>query len=367
MPQHTRAAIFHQPNRPLELVDLPLPESVPPGGALCRVLLSTICGSDLHTMAGRRREPAPLILGHEIVGEIVALGDGLTTDGFGQPLAVGDRVSWTIAASCGTCRNCGRGLPQKCAALRKYGHNGLRDGHALSGGYAGHVQLWPGTTAFRVPETIPTPAAAPANCALATAVHAFEKATPQAGESVLILGAGLFGLSLAALAKEKGMGPILVADVRESRLAKAKAFGATGTLDLARTPPEEALDQLLDCTDGQGPRVVFEVCGQPKTAAWAVETMDLGGRLVVAGMVMPGTAFAVEGNRLARRCLSIHGIHNYAPCHLGTALRFLARGDHAALFAGAVGETFPLVAIGDAVAAARRGHALRIGVAPECG
>jgi putative phosphonate catabolism associated alcohol dehydrogenase len=316
-------------------------------------------------MAGRRREPAPLILGHETVGEIVALGDGLTADGFGQALAVGNRVSWTIAASCGTCRNCGRGFPQKCASLRKYGHTCLHDGHPLTGGYAGHVQLWPGTTVFRIPESVSTPAAAPANCALATAVHAFEEATPEAGEGVLILGAGLFGLSLAALAKEKGMDPILVADVRQSRLAKAEAFGATATLDLAKTPPEEALHRLLEHTNGQGPQVVFEVCGQPRTAAWAVEAMDLGGRLIVAGMVMPGTAFAVEGNRLARQCLTIHGIHNYAPRHLGEALRFLEREDHAELFAEAVEERYPLAEIGDAVAAARSGQALRVGVVPQ--
>lgn len=361
----TRAAVFHAADAPLELADFPLPRELPPGAALCRVLLSTICGSDLHTIAGRRREPAPLILGHETVGRIVALGEGLETDGFGDPLTVGDRVTWTIAASCGTCRNCLRGYPQKCASLRKYGHSCLHDGEPLSGGYAGHIVLWPGTTLFRVPPRLPAAAVAPANCALATAVHAVETANPQPGESVLILGAGLFGLSLAALARERGAGAVLVADVRADRLAAAADFGATATLDLGQLELPIAREQLLEHTCGHGPQVVFEVCGQAEIAQWALENMDLGGRLLIAGMVSPGPALALEGNRLTRQCLTVQGIHNYAPRHLAEAIRFLCRRNHDELFATTLGELFPLRNINEAVAAARNGRSLRVGIIPE--
>lgn len=363
-PVHTRAAVFHKAGLPLELADFPLPCELPPGAALCKVLLATICGSDLHTIDGRRQEPAPLILGHEIVGKIVALGEGLDTDGFGDPLAVGDRVSWTIAASCGNCRNCRRGYPQKCAALRKYGHACLHEGEPLTGGYAGHIVLWPGTTIFRLPSRIPTAAAAPANCALATAVHAIETASPQPGESVLVLGAGLFGLSLAALAKERGAGTILVADVRADRLAEAEAFGATATLDLGQLDLPSARERLLEATGGHGPQVAFEVCGQADVAQWALENLDIGGRLLVAGMVAPGPALALEGNRLTRQCLTVQGIHNYAPRHLAEAIRFLCRRNHADLFAATLGEIFPLERIHEAVAAARNAPCLRIGIVP---
>lgn len=127
-----------------------------------------------------------------------------------------------------------------------------------------------------------------------------------------------------------------------------------------------ATQRLRSLTDGHGPQVAFEVCGQPHLASWALDSMDIGGRLLVAGMVMPGTVFPVEGNQLTRRCLTVRGIHNYAPRHLAEALRFLSRQDHARLFAETVGAVFPLSRIQEAIAAARSGDCLRIGVVPTC-
>ena len=106
LPATARAAVYRGPHLPLEPAELPLPDRVGPGAALCRVLVSTICGSDLHTVHGRRTEPAPSILGHESVGVVVRAGKGLV-DGWGEPLPEGTRVSWTIMACCGSisCRN----------------------------------------------------------------------------------------------------------------------------------------------------------------------------------------------------------------------------------------------------------------------
>jgi alcohol dehydrogenase len=106
------AAIFHETGRELEMRQLARPE---PGGAevLVRVLGCTLCGSDLHTFDGRRDTPVPTILGHEIVGEISALGDAAPArDLAGNDLRIGDRVTWSIVANCGDCFFCRRGLPQ---------------------------------------------------------------------------------------------------------------------------------------------------------------------------------------------------------------------------------------------------------------
>src|SRR5262245_4908195 len=96
-----RAALFHGPGRSLELTRHPVPE---PRGAevLVRVTCCTLCRSDLHTHAGRRPAPTPIVLGHEIVGRIKAFGpDAVRTNLRGETLAPGDRVTWTLAASCG--------------------------------------------------------------------------------------------------------------------------------------------------------------------------------------------------------------------------------------------------------------------------
>src|SRR5689334_9209261 len=130
----TRAMVFTGAGEPLQPRDFHLPE---PQGEEIRVQVTccTLCGSDLHTFAGHRTTPTPTILGHEIIGTISAFGpDAEPKDYHGVPLHLGDRVTWSLAASCGDCFYCENDLPQKCERLFKYGHEALRPGHELSGG-----------------------------------------------------------------------------------------------------------------------------------------------------------------------------------------------------------------------------------------
>lgn len=103
MEKNLKAALFSEAGKPMELIDHKLSGKVDSGYVVCKVIMSTICGSDLHTISGRRMEPAPLILGHEIIGEILELGEGIHRDGFGDTVAIGDRISWSVMASCGNC------------------------------------------------------------------------------------------------------------------------------------------------------------------------------------------------------------------------------------------------------------------------
>ena len=117
-----RSAEFTGPERPLERVGYPTPEPRA-GEVLVRVTCCTLCRSDLHTHAGRRTEPLPAILGHEIVGTIAAFGPGTPrTDFRGTPADIGTRVTWAVAVGCGACFFCTDGLPQKCETPFKYGH-----------------------------------------------------------------------------------------------------------------------------------------------------------------------------------------------------------------------------------------------------
>ncbi len=107
------AAVMTASKHDLELIQYPLPD-VGSGCILVRVKCCTICGSDLHTWLGRRSAPTPIILGHEIVGEIVELGDGVTYDSGDRPLKIGDRITWTIMDNCGKCYYCReKGLTMK--------------------------------------------------------------------------------------------------------------------------------------------------------------------------------------------------------------------------------------------------------------
>ena len=113
------ACLFRGTGKALELEPVPIPHPGPQE-AVVTVECCTLCGSDLHTVSGRRSAATPLILGHEILGRIVSVGPGLR-DHRGRPLQIGDRVTWSICVSCGECFFCRAGIPQKCKSLLKYG------------------------------------------------------------------------------------------------------------------------------------------------------------------------------------------------------------------------------------------------------
>jgi threonine dehydrogenase-like Zn-dependent dehydrogenase len=117
-------------------------------------------------------------------------------------------------------------------------------------------------------------------------------------------------------------------------------------------------------TDGRGADVAFEVCGQAEAVENALETLRTGGRYLIAGMVMPGRQFTLEGNQVTRKTLAIKGIHNYRGDHLGKSLEFLAAFASSYPYDEIVGRTFPLEKINDAVAEAAKGESIRIAVRP---
>ncbi len=364
MPRTTcRAAVFVEAGKPLEIRRFELPEIMEPGSALCKVTMSTICGSDLHTISGRRVEPAPSILGHEIIGEIAALGHGLDHDSFGEELRVGDRVSWSIMASCGQCFYCKLDLPQKCEHLRKYGHLCCDNPPHLTGGYAEYIYLFPGTAIFKVPDSIPDEIATPANCALSTVVNAAETISINRRESVLIQGAGLLGLNLIALASEAGARNVIVTDISEGRLKLASNFGAHCCLDVKQSSSEDVLSEINRRTDGHGVDVALEVCGEKNVITQAVDALRIGGRYLIAGMVMPGSYLGLDGNQVTRKCLTIKGIHNYKPEHLGVALQFLETHWQKYPFDRLVGAEYPLDEINKAISAAASGEHVRVALA----
>ena len=157
-----RAVVFEKPGRPLVMREFPVPD-LGPGEALVRISCCTVCGSDLHTFRGDRETAVPTVLGHEIVGVVASLAsDSPPVDVAGVPLRVGQRVVWSVAASCGQCFFCTHELPQKCSSLFKYGHEPLAPGRELCGGFAELCLLVRGTVVVPVPGVLSDLVAAPA-------------------------------------------------------------------------------------------------------------------------------------------------------------------------------------------------------------
>ena len=334
------AQIFDGPNHPLRCENLPLPDTLAPGEVLVEIGLATICGSDLHTLSGLRTEPTPLILGHEAIGRIVAS----QRPGF----SLDDRVSWTIADSCGTCVPCTEHrLPEKCAALFKYGHATTTDGSGLNGCYATHLLIRPGTHIAKVADHLPDSAVAPVNCALATAVNAIA-VLPTPCNRVLVQGAGLLGLYTCALLAERGTEQIYCTDIDADRLALSTEFGA---IPMTEPPPEE-----LDA--------VFEVAGNADLIPSGIAALRPGGTYIFVGMVHPNTQLELTGEQIIRKCLTIRGVHNYSPHHLDEALAFLARTADHYPYSSLVSTPFALAELAQAIALAETRQHIRVAIAP---
>ena len=237
------------------------------------------------------------------------------------PLEIGDRVTWSVAASCGSCFFCRRGLPQKCETLFKYGHETTARS-ALSGGLAEYCHLASGTAIVKVPDSLSDHAACPANCATATVAGALRIAAGCAGKSVLIHGAGMLGLTTAAMAATQGATTITVTDLSEPRLARARDFGATDTVHIGEDPAvlPGAIRQL---TGGRGVDLAFEMSGSPTAIEQSIDLLRVGGQLVLVGSVLPTRAARLFPEQIVRKVLRIDGVHNYTPDDLVAAVEFL--------------------------------------------
>ena len=272
MKSTARAITFHGPGRALETIEFALPK-LQAGEVLVKVSCSTLCGSDLHTYHGDRGTPCPTILGHEILGVVAELPAGAPVlDHFGMPLEIGARVTWGIAASCGDCFFCRHELPQKCATLFKYGHQQITDAHPLSGGMAEYCHLAAGTPVFRVPESLPDTVACPANCATATVAAALRVAGQHSEGTLLIHGAGMLGLTAAAMARWQGYRDVIVIDVNPQRLSRATEFGATHVVAAGET--DSSLDDTVEATTaGRGVDVAIDVSGAPAAMRQGMEAL----------------------------------------------------------------------------------------------
>ena len=353
MTDHALAQIFDGPGQPLRYERISLPPRLRPGEALLAVDLATICGSDLHTTGGRRQQPTPAVLGHEGVGRVAAS----ERDG----LRAGERVSWSIADSCGQCRFCrGHHLPEKCLHLFKYGHADLDDGCGLNGAYATHLLLRPGTAAVPVPGEIPDAVAATANCALSTAVNSVEQ-VPEGSASALVQGAGLLGIYACALLRERGL-RVLCSDPLPERRDLAGRFGAVG-LDPA-ADPEERRERVLELAP-DGVDAVLEMSGETPAVAAGLDLVRTGGTYVLVGMVHPDSDLAgITGERIVFKCLTIRGVHNYSPRHLQEGVDFLRRTAGRYPFEDLLGPTLPLRELEEGLALSRQRRWLRVAVAP---
>ncbi|HUF87554.1 MAG TPA: L-threonine 3-dehydrogenase, partial [Thermohalobaculum sp.] len=252
----------------LELQYVPKPEPGP-GEVLIRVRMASICGTDMHIWKwddwARRTVPVPLVVGHEYMGVVEAVGEGVSE------VRPGERVSGEGHIPCGHCRNCLSGRGHICARTRAVGVN-------RPGAFADYVVI-PEANVRPIPESIPDEVAAILD-PLGNAVHT-ALAFDVVGEDVLITGAGPIGLMAAAVCRHAGARHIVVTDLNDERLALAARMGATRAVRADR----EDLDTVMrELGMKEGFDIGLEMSGAPQALDAMIQAVICGARVALLGL-----------------------------------------------------------------------------------
>jgi len=359
-----RAVVYDEPNTPFSVREFPV-RDVKAGEVLVRITMSTICRSDIHSYLGHRPNPCPGILGHEIIGTIEQIGEGIEKDLRGDLLSVGDRITWTEFFADGSSyyRDL-HDMPQKASGVRKYGHDLAEDDPHFLGGFAEYCYVLPGTGILKLPDQISDEEAAPLNCGVATMVCAVESAEIRMGDTVVIQGLGLLGIYGCAIAKARGAKRVIALDSISDRLEVSTKFGADYTIDVSTLSTEELIAEVRRLSPPDGPDTVIEVCGVPSVVPEGVGMLRVGGRYVLVGMVSPGANFTLDGCELIRKWITLRGVHNYHPRHLVQALDFVMANRDRFPFKEIVDSKFTLDELDEAFSRAANNRVLRAAIVP---
>lgn len=235
-----------------------------PGEVLVRITHTGLCGTDLKIYTGAISVRHPLIMGHEVAGE-VAGGD------VGGGLSVGDRVIVDPVLFCGTCFHCRAGQTNLCP-------NGKLIGRDTDGGFAEYASV-PARQLFRLPDSIDS-RVAPLIQVATTCLHAQRQTPVFLGESVAVVGLGVSGQLHVQLAKARGARTVIGISRSAFKNEMARSLGA----DLTIQPGKGSVQQVLDATDGRGADVVIEATGVMSALADGVRMVRAGGRILMFGI-----------------------------------------------------------------------------------
>ena len=364
MTKTARAVVYDEPNTPFVIREFPV-RDVKPDEALVRITMSTICRSDIHSYQGHRPNPCPGILGHEIIGVIEQLGADITHDMRGDPLAIGERVTWTEYFHHGQSvyRDI-HDIPQKSPGVRKYGHDLVADDPHFLGGFAEYCYILPGTGILKLPDAITDEEATPLNCGVATMISVTEAAHIEMGDAVVVQGLGLLGLYGCAIAKARGARMVIGLDSVGQRLETARKFGADETIDVAAMDEDALVENVRGLCPPDGADVAMEVCGVASVVPVGVRMLRTGGRYVIGGLANPGSDFTIDGNEILKKWVTLRGVHNYHPRHLVQALDFVMANRSRFPFADIVDSKFSLEELDEAFAKAAERSVLRAAIVP---
>ena len=334
LPKIMKAVKVHGPGD-YRLEEVPVP-TTGPGEVLVRILATGICASDVKTFHGARVwgsegiDPyirTPVTAGHEFVGQVVELGDGA---GEKCGLSEADHVVSEQIVPCRECRFCKSGRYWMCQKHDIYGF--IKD--RAEGSWAEYMLFPANAVNHNVPKEIPPEQAAliePLSCA----IHAVQRGNIELGDVVAIAGMGPIGLCMLQTAKMKGPGLLIALDMKPKRLALAAKLGADLAIDVGK---EDAVQKVLDLTDGYGCDVYIEATGAGPAVAQGLAMLRKMGTFVEFSVHSGPVAvdWSIIGDM---KELNIHGAHLGPYCY-PQAIQYLLDGSISA--GDLVSHTLPL-------------------------
>ena len=286
-----RALVKAKAEEGLWMEDVPVP-TIGPNDVLVKVRRTAVCGTDIHIYEwddwAQKTIPVPMVVGHEFMGEIVALGSEVAG------LSVGDRVSAEGHVTCGHCRRCRGGQRHLC-------RNTVGVGVNRPGAFAEFVSV-PALNVYRLPEAVTDDLGAVLD-PFGNAVHT-ALSFDLVGEDVLVTGAGPIGAMACAVARHAGARHVVATDLNDYRLDLARTMGATRTVNVGKEKLGEVMAEL-GMTEGFD--VGLEMSGAPQAFASMLDTMNHGGKVAMLGILPDGAG--IDWTKVIFKGLDLRGIY----------------------------------------------------------
>jgi alcohol dehydrogenase len=266
-----KALVYHGPGKK-SWDEVPRPVLQAPTDAIVKMTRTTICGTDLHILKGDVPEVTPgRILGHEGIGIIEETGASVSS------FKKGDRVLISCISSCGKCEYCKKGMYSHCE------NGGWILGHLIDGTQAEYVRIpFADNSLYHIPANANEDAIVMLSDILPTGFECgVLNGQVQPGDSVAIVGAGPVGLAVLLTAQFYTPASVIMIDMDDNRLAVARQFGATHTINSSR---EDAVRKIFELTENKGVDVAVEAVGVPATFELCESIIAPGGRIANVGV-----------------------------------------------------------------------------------
>lgn len=347
----SRAVVLDRPNGTFTIEEATLPE-VQPGGMIVRQEMCGVCGTDAHLYKGHSPTlKYPVVMGHECVGIVAALGKDVKADVTGRPVKEGDRVYVIPGMRCGKCYYCTVLLqPNLCLNSAGFGFHPYPELPVqIQGGYADYLWLRDGVGFLRVDVE---PSEVVSLEPLSIGVHVVSQVHFQPGDTAVVQGAGAVGLLTMTIAKEAGVSKLIVVGAPAGRLELARQFGADVTINLEEVRSAEERIELVrkETVGGYGADVVFECTGVPAALPEGIEMARRGGTYVVAGHFTDAGSVALNPFlHLNRKNVTLKGVWSSEKSHFVRARAVVESGKYP--FEELLSHTLPLSRVGDAIQA----------------